>query len=188
MQESFVDKEQQATEDDKTLNQLRVYFVKDNQATFAKITQAIKDDDIKLAHRLAHTLKGNAGQIGEKQLQKAAATTENMLGDRSNAITEAQMELLDVELKKVLEKLAPMLTEMEAKNKTEIADTEKALEIIEKLEPMLKSRNPECMHLLDEVRTLPGAEELVYHVEEFEFKQASAALSRLKEKLVQGNE
>ena len=58
---------------------LKLSFVKNNQTTYADIALAVESGDIKLAHRLAHTLKGNAGQIGMSGLQKAASDVEELL-------------------------------------------------------------------------------------------------------------
>ena len=179
---SVIDKTRQAVDEEKTLRQLRLYFVKSNQSTFADIKQAVDDGNIKLAHRLAHTLKSNAGQIGEKDLQKAAAETEDMLGRETTFGIEMHMGLLDAELKKVLEKLAPLLIEIDGKNTVKSADPEKFREMVEKLEPLLINRKPECMYLLDEIRLIPDTEALVQYVEDFDFAGALTELYGLKEK------
>jgi hypothetical protein len=45
---------------------------------------------------------------------------------------------------------------------------------------MLLNRNPECMNLLGDIRSIPGAEELARQVGDFEFKLAMAELVKLK--------
>jgi CheY-like chemotaxis protein len=174
-----VDKYIQRIEEETFLKQLQLNFVKSSQNTCANIKTALDQGDIKLAHRLAHTLKGTAGQIGEKRLQEAAAVTEGMLLDEKNLLTAEQMHTLEMELTSVLEKLAPMLAESDASSKPVMTDREQIRELLARLEPMLTSRNPECMNLIDDLRAIPGAEELVRHIEEFEFKQALAALTEL---------
>jgi len=182
---SKVDRHRQSAEEEKTLRQLRVYFVKNNQATFSKIIQAVDAGDIKLAYRLVHTLKSNAGQIGEIHLQEVAAETETMISEGKNRLDEKQANILESELNSVLERLAPLLIEANVKNRPEAVDAQKAQEIIEKLEPMLIKRKPECMNLLDEIRAIPGADELVRQVEDFEFTRAIDELSKLKQSLGQ---
>jgi HPt (histidine-containing phosphotransfer) domain-containing protein len=54
------------------LPRMREMFYESNQTTLAEIKKAIGKDNIKLAHRLAHTLKTNAAHIGETGLQEAA--------------------------------------------------------------------------------------------------------------------
>ena len=58
---------------------LRISFVKANRSKYEEIAGAIASGDIALAHRLVHTLKGNAGQIGKSGLQKAASEVEEFL-------------------------------------------------------------------------------------------------------------
>ncbi|MCL2821541.1 MAG: Hpt domain-containing protein, partial [Oscillospiraceae bacterium] len=183
-----IDKEQQSADDEKALKQLKLYFVKNNQSTFENIKKAIDSGDINLAHRMVHTLKSNAGQIGENKLQETAAKTESKLIDGENKLSEKQADALDTELKAVLEKLAPMLAEAAAQSNAGSADTEKSREIIEKLEPLLKMQKAECMNMTDEIRTIPGAEELAQYVEDFEFAKALDELFVLKKKLEEQQE
>ena len=181
---SKVDKYRQSMDDERLLERLRINFVKNSQSKYEEFLQAVKADDIKLAHRLVHTLKSNAGQIGESRLQEAAEALETILAeDRMSApaIDQEKINLLESELKIVLDNLAPLLVEAEKKKKKEIADPEKIREIIGKLEPMLTSRNPECVDLIDDVLTIPGAEELAQQMEKFKFKQALEELAKIKE-------
>ncbi|MDR1838232.1 MAG: response regulator [Treponema sp.] len=88
---------------------IRKTFVETNQNIFDEILKALDMDDIKLAHRLAHSLKSNAGQIGIMSLQKAAADVEYQLKDGENLVTKEQMSLLETELNAVLAELKSKL-------------------------------------------------------------------------------
>ncbi|MDR2558740.1 MAG: Hpt domain-containing protein, partial [Oscillospiraceae bacterium] len=44
---------------------MRVNFVKNNKNVHSQIAEAAAIGDTKLAHRLAHSLKGSAGLIGK---------------------------------------------------------------------------------------------------------------------------
>jgi len=44
------------------------------------------------------------------------------------------------------------------------------------------------MNMLDEIRLIPGSEELLRYVEDFEFALAADELNKLKERLVSGVE
>jgi HPt (histidine-containing phosphotransfer) domain-containing protein len=57
----------------------KINFVKNNQIKYAEIIEAVSVGNLELAHRLAHTLKGNAGLIGKARLQNAAAQLETLL-------------------------------------------------------------------------------------------------------------
>ena len=58
---------------------MRISFIKGNLNKYEEISDAINSGDIELAHRLAHSLKSNAGHIGKSKLQKAAAEVEELL-------------------------------------------------------------------------------------------------------------
>jgi len=180
---SILDKNSSAADDIKLLKQLKMNFVKSNQTIYAEIRKALDNGDIILANRLAHTLKSNAGQIGEKQLQKIAAALENMLKHGNIYPQKVQMDILEAEINSVLEKLAPLLAESEVAKKAPPVYGEKLLQLFEQLESMLKNRNPECIKLLDKISRIPGAEELEQKIEDFDFKNAVAALSALREKM-----
>ncbi|MCL2186289.1 MAG: ATP-binding protein [Treponema sp.] len=81
---------------------LKVYFVKSHQKKCKEIEDAIKEGDIELAHRLAHTLKGNAGQLGKTVLQKAALEVERALSQGKSLVTKEQLQTLENELNLVL--------------------------------------------------------------------------------------
>jgi len=90
---------------------LQTYFVNNYQTLYKKITDAILTKDKVLAHRLVHTLKGNAGQLEEINLKKIAAEVEGYLKDGTIPVPEEKMDLLKKELNLVLEKLKPLLCE-----------------------------------------------------------------------------
>jgi CheY-like chemotaxis protein len=181
---SKINKHQLSVEKESTQKQLRLYFVRTNQTIYAEIEKAANAGEFELAHRLAHTLKGNAGQIGEGRLQEAAAAAETMFSGGVNLFDKEKMTILEAELKSALDELAPLLIEADNANLIKTDDREKILEIIEKLEPMLIESRTECMNLLDDIRTIPGAESLARYVEEFEFEQAIAELADFRKRLV----
>jgi len=85
---------------------LQLYFVKGNQNKVDEIRNAIKEGDIELAHRLAHTLKGNAGQLGKTILHGAASDVERQLKHGENLVTEELLRILETELYMVLNEFA----------------------------------------------------------------------------------
>jgi CheY-like chemotaxis protein len=170
---------QQTEEDAQLRRELQINFVKNNQTTFNKITGAINENRIELAHRLAHTLKSNASQIGKTKLQNAAANVEWLLKDGKNSVAKDIMNTLETEITAALNELAPLLDEN--KTSSEPLDEEQILSLFEKLDHMLQKKNPECYDLLGHIRTIPGAEKLAWQVENFDFKPAIATLTDLKE-------
>ncbi|MCL2636798.1 MAG: ATP-binding protein [Oscillospiraceae bacterium] len=166
--------------DDESLQkQVRLNFVRDNQHTFAELVKNLDAGDNKTAHRIVHTLKGNAGHLDEANLRKAAVEVEKSILDGENPIPKQSLNILELELKLVLEKLAPLLDEFNQNKVVETTDKEEIIRITQKLEPLLKAKNPECEDMLDEIRRIPGSGQLVKLIEEFSLKQAYSELQKI---------
>jgi len=183
-----IDSHQQIVEDSKAKKQMKVSFAKNNQTTYEDIISAIDEGDIKSAHRISHTLKGNAGQLGYKQLQVAAAEVESKLVNGNNRLNNVLLQRLGLELKMVLDELAPLLKEKRAKIKVENVDVEKALKTLEHLKQLLESRDTKCIKLIEELYLIPGTEELIDLIESYKFKQALVSIEEVIKELMSENE
>ena len=171
------DRGRQAYDNAALQKELKISFVKNNQAKFREITNAIEAGDLKLAHRLAHTLKTNAGLIEKNMLRNTAAVVEGILKDGKPPASGDAMSSLETELNSVLEELKPLLAENIIEHKKPNAEQQQAL--FERLEVMLENINPECVKLLDEIRAIPGTEELAKQIENYEFESASQTLAEI---------
>ncbi|MCL1906093.1 MAG: response regulator, partial [Clostridiales bacterium] len=167
------------THDDDLQKKLKLNFVRNNTGKHKEIAEAFYGDDRGLAHRLAHSLKTNAGLIGKSGLQNAAAQVEAML--KEGIIPAApQMDALKDELDAVIEELKPLLDEHTEQTERGLLNKVQISALLAKLEPLLKSRNPECLALLDDIRSVPGAKSLAQQIERYDFKLAAQTLSELK--------
>jgi len=180
---SSVDIKQNRTEEEKFKEQLCLYFVKSNQEMYSSICDAIETGNTVLAHRLAHTLKSNAGQIGETRLQKAAEAMDMALRGGTNNSSPEQLQALEKELKSTLEKLAPLMSKVPKINTTDTTDTAVIIKLLNKLEPMLRNFNGDCIELLDEIICIPQMENLAQYIEVFNFKDALTEIEMIKEKM-----
>ena len=160
---------------------LRINFIKYNQAFYKELVEAIDINDIKLAHRMAHTMKGNAGMIGKPELREIAAEVEGLLKEEKLPIPQEKMELFNSRLNLVLEELKPLLSESLAQTKKTL-DSGQIQALFEKLEPMIKNINPESAKYLDDLRAIPGAEELANQIENYDFEAAAVTLANLQER------
>jgi len=183
-----IDKRREAAEESKALKSIKTNFVRSNQTIYDDIASAIGSGDIKLAHRLTHTLKTNSGQIGKKELQAAAARVEASLSSEKAIPGKKEMKVLKKELSSVLNDLAPLLNETRVINNTDPIDVDKALELLNTLEPMLKSNNTSCLKLVDELYRIPESEELITKIQGFRFTEAHTLLEKLRKDLISGNE
>jgi len=66
------------------------------------------------------------------------------------------------------------------KDRTGNLNVRQARVLFEKLEPMLESYNSECVNLLDEIRAVPGTEDLTRQIEDYDFESAAQTLAELK--------
>ena len=165
--------------------ELQSLFAKSNQQKFEEITKALEEGDIKLAHRLTHTLKSNAGQLGKTRLQQAAMNVEYRLKDGTNLATNEQLQILKTELEMVLDDYAPLLDksgpkETQAEVLQEKPDAQSVNELIKELEPLLKMGNPDCRKLIDRLRRIPDSEKLIQQIADFDFELALVTLTELK--------
>ena len=157
---------------------LQANFIKSNKNKYRKITEAIKKGDIKAAHRMAHSLKGNAGQIGENELESIAYKIELILKEEEIPPSDA-MKQLEAELSSVLEKLKPLFKKRENKEKAPPPSPEQTRELFGELRTMLENINPDCISLIDRLSAVEGTEELIRKMEDYNFKGALKALDKL---------
>jgi CheY-like chemotaxis protein len=173
--------EQILKDENKLREKLISNFVKSNKNFSQEISDAIKSDDIKLAHRLSHTLKGNAGQLHKTLLQRAAEDVEMQLVGGKNNLQPGQLDALKIELDTVLAEFAPMLEASSAAG--EALSNEETLALFERLAPLLIDSNPEAGDYTDLLRQVKGCDELIQQIESFDFKPAVKTLAKLKKML-----
>jgi HPt (histidine-containing phosphotransfer) domain-containing protein len=173
--------EHHTDDDDEFMHKMKLEFAKYNKNKFAEIIDSIEKDDFTVAHRLVHSLKSNAAHINYEKLRAAAADVEAGLKGGENFVSKKQLNILETEINTVLRELTPLLSEYEAMINIKIIDENKIREIFEELEPFLRSKNPECEDLLDDIYRIEGAEKLAAKVENFKFDQALEELELLKQ-------
>jgi CheY-like chemotaxis protein len=103
------DKTKSEQADEKLQQDLINVFVNSNRDKHKEIVNAIITGDIKLAHRLAHTIKSNAAQLGKTALQKAADDIENALVDEINNVTRQELDIFGKELAAVIAELESLI-------------------------------------------------------------------------------
>jgi HPt (histidine-containing phosphotransfer) domain-containing protein len=152
---------------------------------------ALNKGDIKLAHRLAHTLKSNAAYLGKILLQQAAANIEDQLKDGQNNVSPQNLATLETELKAALLQLSAEIEMNPAQQtdevstpdvQTEQVSAEFTKELFEKLETMLDMGNLECRNLIDSLRRIPQTEKLIQQIDDLDFHEAFVTLGELRKK------
>ena len=160
---------------------LRQDFVKGQKYTLHDLRAEITATHYATAHRLAHTLKGIAGLIGEARLAEIALTIEKQLRKKA-APAEHDMDSLEQELNRVLNEIVDSgIMDEDTLNIPPTMDEQSAL--FDKLQALLKGSDAACTALVPEIILIPETKVLVRQIETFAFKQALVTLEVLREVL-----
>ncbi|MCL2718836.1 MAG: ATP-binding protein [Lachnospiraceae bacterium] len=155
-------------------------FVENNRGKAEEIMDAINKEDKKLAHRLAHTLKSNAGQLGKLLLQKAAEEVETGLKNGEILASGQQLELLRAELEAAITEFESLVGDSKTTVTLKSFDIISISTLFEKLKPLLANSDLECLQFISELHRIPGCEKLIRQMENFDFLLALETLENLK--------
>ena len=167
------------------LTELKTLFVKNHKNTISTIRQALDEGDIDTAHRLAHTIKGSAAMIYEDILSQTAKEMEFVLAKKEQP-TQKQMLALEAELERALLSIGTQAARTPADNAN--LSAKESLALLDKVKPLLASRNAACMAMLGDLRKIPFAESLCSQIEDYNFKDALETLEELQKKLEDAQE
>jgi len=170
-------------QDPKLKQELINIFVKKYRNIYREVKEAIDVGNIKLAHRLVHTLKSSAGQLGKLKLQKTANDIEYKLKKGENLSSSGQIAILETELNEVLKELTPLVKETVRPVAKVLIDKAAALKLLLELEPLLKAGSINCLTFIEGLQLIPESEELIQHIEDYNFRKAMEMLVKLKDKL-----
>ena len=163
-----------------------------NHADAAKeIKEAIDKNDFELAERIAHTIKGVAGNIGADKVFKCAVDLDAILKEAqekkkisdekqfTNLVAEltANIETLIVEIKK-----SAILADDKASTDKKEFDPAKFAELIAKLADLLDDDDSEAQECLEELMAIsdnPQLKEMSEMVGDYEFEEALEILKKL---------
>jgi len=124
----------------------------------AQIRSALDAGDMALAQRLAHTLKGVAGNIGAEALQAAAAELEHAIrAQHPRTELAALVAAVEAPLRALLQALAPVLRPAVAPGRAAAqapADVQQFKRIGSELRALLASDDAAALDLLEQHRGL----------------------------------
>jgi len=168
--------------DTELLSKLKLSFAKDNQNKYQEIMEAVATNDKDTTYRLIHTLKSSAGLIGKTRLQDIAKCIERELKKGIFNVSSSFWLSLKSELSAVLDELVPLIENEETSRVINIMDdSQEILNLLLRVEPLLKQRNFDSIDFVDRIREIPNSRELVDAMEKYDFKVAYNILVALKE-------
>ena len=166
-------------------NTIRKDFLRTQKKIISQIMDAVNEEDLKTAHRLAHTLKGMAGLIGETALLEISQKIENAF--KNGEVPTELLDMLAQEMEQVFNKIYEQYKdELSVKQDTpefSDLDKEKAAELFDSLAGLLEQKRGTAIDLLDELARVPQTEELISQIEDFDFAIALETLKRLRKTL-----
>jgi len=168
---------------------------RDSQAdTPAQIAQALADRDNSTAERLAHTLKGVAGNIGAQRLQEAAHRLEQAIA--------AGQENVDAGLGALRNELTPVLSALDVLDDTPATqpaaagplDSDELAALLQNLRQLLEENDADATDMLDELAVLLAGSPLESElkplriaVSEYDFEAALGCLAELEQHVSQAS-
>lgn len=169
-------------------------FAQNNRNTFARLSSAIDDGDRVLAHRIVHSLKSSAAQIGAISLAESANTVEGILSENKGE-KEAELKKglfdLDNALREALRELAPTTmttSQRKARAKKYTMERSAILTFLARLEPLLTSGDSDSVQFLPAVQDIlaplgPLAVRLYDEMDAFDFDLAVNTIHEIRNEL-----
>ncbi|WP_295951427.1 response regulator [Rhodoferax sp.] len=153
---------------------------------WATLRQAVATEDLAHAERLAHTLKGLAGNIGATPLQEAAGVLETALRDRApHATLEPLLLQTEQHLQHLVVVLGQALPDRRAEPPAAPVDQAEVRTLLRQLEAYLEADDADALAVLAQhgpaLRGVLGADyaALEAAVADFSFEEARAVLARM---------
>jgi PAS domain S-box-containing protein len=168
-----------------SFRKLLVKFAENQGNAIIEAQEALADNDQALAQRIAHTLKGTAGNIGATLLHKKATELESALHEES---IEPQTILLETagELNRLLSLIEPMAINIRTTVSEKNINPEKLTKRLQQLQQHLDEYSSESLEALEDILQLPMAAslqsdllKLQKSVTNYDFERAAIELKKL---------
>ena len=157
-------------------------FARYNKDDADTLKRLIEQQQIKEAQRLAHTLKGVAGNLGATELQLICRNIETELPDQ---ISDENLHALVNAHQQVLDSIKQLPDQVERSGTADEPETASCQQLIEQMDALLKQGNMRALELMPKLQSqledrfpeLIG--ELKAHLERYRFSDAIETLAQL---------
>lgn len=179
----------------KLYRSLLVKFYNEYHDSTVQIKEALAREDQALATRLAHTVKGVAGNLGAKNLQAAGAGVEKAIAVSSTDNIDVLLQTYEHQIQSVMNGLKDFVASEEAREETKsvnvAGDLSNLNDFLKKLLPLIKKRKPKlCKEILEQIKAYSWPENLTIEIEQlqkitakYKFKEALPIAESLIEQL-----
>ena len=167
---------------------LLVKFSKNHEQASKEIRAALDKDDLKTAGRLAHTIKGAAGNVGAQAVYLAADALEDEFRDNKTENAEPLLEQFEQALKQILASIALLEENVEDLQSSDPGGADPSLlkPILAKLEKLLRDNDMDAAECVEEIvrqakntAFAEKAAELKDYVDQYNFEGALGTLNEL---------
>ncbi|WP_299976711.1 transporter substrate-binding domain-containing protein [Desulfobacula sp.] len=178
---------------EKLYRNLLVKFYKEYPNSTKQIKDALAKEDMELGTRLAHTVKGVAGNLGAKNLQAAGAEVEAAIKNGTLDNIDSLLKTFEKSIQSIMEGLKDFVATEKAgedKGEKKAGDIAKLKELIENLEPLVQKRKPKpCKEIMAEINEFAWPDysveigELSRLVGKYKFKDAPSVMKNIMSKI-----
>ncbi len=162
-------------------------FAQSQKELPVQLASALESDDKGLAERLAHTLKGLAGNIGAEQLQQEAAVVEKAIHDsESKDKLQPLLQNMNNRLNRLIAQLAEKLPPAETAQSAQVQiDPEVVGKILAQLTELLEESDSETISVVDNNQTVlqqvfaKDYQSFYYAIQNFDFDAAFIILEHV---------
>jgi len=184
---------QGAGRDDGLLYQVLMNFLHDHEGDARALRRALKESDLELAGRIAHTLKGLAGVIGAEELRPAAAALDTAIRTRAEDSYGRRLDRVENALSRVTDGLKALGRHHPERGASSANAKPNEVSIraqIERLEAMMREMDPDAeaegrvlRRMIGSSPMQPLAEELERQLGNFDFENGQYTLHQLKQEM-----
>lgn len=170
-------------------------FAVSHARDMALLRECLAGGDAAGARRIAHTLKGSAGNMGASGVQQRATELDAAFKAGADAAeVEQRVAALDIELGHLVAAVMLALPEAPAAAPLAVVDWPLAGQVLAQLEPLLIAGNMRANHLADTHSALlkaalgPLADHFVQQVAQFQHAEALQTLAQLQRQFNNGSQ
>jgi two-component system sensor histidine kinase/response regulator len=179
---------------EKLYRSLLVKFYREYPDSTKQIKDALAKKDRELGTRLAHTVKGVAGNLGARDLQEAGADVEAAITKGTLENIDGLLETFEKNLQSIMNGLKDFVSAEEAggeRGEKETGDPAKLAELLGELEPHIKKKKPKpCKEAVAKITSYEWPDdyrsnivELGRLINKYKFKDAQLLLESIKKNL-----
>ncbi|MEK6202032.1 MAG: response regulator, partial [Desulfobulbaceae bacterium] len=180
---------------EKLYRSLLVKFYKEYTGSTNQIKDALKNKDQELGTRLAHTVKGVAGNLGARDLQAAGADVEAAIKNNNLENIDELLDTFAQNIKTIMNGLQDFVAAEEAEaektDEKETGDPSALLKLLQELEPhVMKNKPKPCKEVMAEIDGFDWSDEYRGEIAKlnnllgkYNFKDAQVVLESIKRKL-----